>query len=467
MSADSGAGHRLLDRLKALVAGPFLRAVGILVGGTVIAQIILGITLPVATRLYSPEDFSTLAVFTGIVSIAAVATCLRYDIAVPLPVDDADGVAVVLLAVGIAAAINVVLLVAALLFPDTLAAWLGHSELAAFLWMVPVAVFLAGAYSTLQFWFVRSKQFGKLARNRIAQAAGSSATQIGLGAIGLAPLGLLLGQVVNSGLGAGRLAWAFRREQAPIIADMSVARIGRVARTYDRFPKFSALEAMCNSAAIYLPIILISAWAVGPEAGYLSLGMYAMQVPMSLIGSAVSQVYMSRGSDEHRAGSLGSFTIDILAGLLKTGVGPIIAIGIVAPELFRLVFGPDWTRAGLLVAWMSPWFVMQFLANPVSLALHITNRLLEAFLLQVFGLVLRTGAVILAAWLPGAYLSEGYALSGFVFYLVYLLLIVTVTRGDLQQLFTQTIKATPIVVGWCVLAAAAKYALFLVNASVS
>lgn len=457
----------LFDRTKALLVGPFIRAVGILVGGTVVAQVILGITLPIATRLYSPDDFSALAVFTGIVSIAAVATCLRYDIAVPLPVDEADGVAVVLLAVGVAAAINVILLVATLLFPDTLATWLGHSELASYLWLVPVAIFLAGSYSTLQFWFVRSKQFGNLARNRIAQAAGSSATQIGLGVVGAAPLGLLLGQVVNSGLGAGRLAWRFRREQASIIADMSIARIGQVARTYDRFPKFSALEAMCNSAAIYLPIILISAWAVGPEAGFLSLGMYAMQVPMSLIGSAVSQVYMSRGAEENRADRLGTFTIGILAGLLKTGVGPIIAIGIVAPELFRLIFGPDWTRAGLLVAWMSPWFVMQFLANPVSLALHITNRLLEAFLLQVFGLLLRTGAVVLAMRLPGAPLSEAYALSGFVFYLVYLLLIVGLTKGDLRQLLKETFKATPIVVAWCILAVGAKYALFLVNTSLS
>ena len=455
------------DRLKALLAGPFIRAVGILVGGTVIAQIILGITLPIATRLYSPEDFSTLAVFTGIVSIISVATCLRYDIAVPLPVDHADGVAIVLLSTGIAAAISLVVLITTLMFADTLSDWLGHPELSGYFWLIPLATFLAGTYSAFQFWFVRSKRFGDLARNRIAQASGSAITQIGMGIAGAAPLGLLLGQVVNSGLGALRLALRFQREEASTIASMSAARIGRVARTFDRFPKFSALEAMCNSAAIYLPIILLSAWAVGPEAGYLSLGMYAMQVPMSLIGNAVSQVYMSRGPEEYRAGRLGSFTNEVLTGLLKSGVGPIICLGVVAPELFRLVFGPDWARAGVLVAWMCPWFVMQFLAAPVALALHVTNRLVDAFLLQVFGLVLRTGAVVLFAALPGAHLTEAYALSGFVFYFVYLLQILRVTGGSARPLLQDGLRAAPIILAWALLGGLGSLGLSFINTLLS
>ncbi|KRA97634.1 hypothetical protein ASD83_11015 [Devosia sp. Root685] len=436
-----------------------MRAVGILVGGTVVAQAILAATLPVATRLYTPADFSTLAVFTGIIAILSVGTCLRFDIAVPLPLKDEDGVAVVLLSLGIAAALNLVLFVAVALFSTTLAGWLGHPELAPYLWLAPVATFLAGAYSTLQFWFVRRKQFGQLARNRVMQAAGSSATQITLGVAGIAPLGLLLGQLANSGVGSIRLGWRLWRDEQATIGRVGRHDIARMARQYDRFPKFSTLEAMCNSAAVYLPIILLSAWAVGPEAGYLSLGMYAMQVPMSLIGNAVSQVYMSRGPEEARAGTIGRFTTEVLSGLLKTGVGPIICIGVVAPELFRIVFGSEWTRAGVLVTWMAPWFIMQFLASPISLALHIQNRLVEAFALQVFGLGLRAGAVVLAAALPGAPLSEFYALSGAVFYLVYLILILNIVETDWKTTGLVALRSLPFIASWLVLGVAASFVL--------
>lgn len=454
---------RIFDSVREMLGGSFIRAVGILVGGTVLAQAILAATLPIATRLYSPEDFSTLAVFAGIISIISVGTCLRFDIAVPLPVEERDGTAVVLLSAGIALTINLVLLAAVLLLPDALAGWLGHPELAPYLWLVPIATFFAGAYSTLQFWFVRRKQFGQLARNRVMQAAGSSATQIGFGLAGIAPLGLLLGQLVNSGLGAVRLGWRFWRDEVATLKTIGRQDIARVARQYERFPKFSTLEAMCNSAAIHLPIILLSAWASGPEAGYLNLGMYAMQVPMSLIGNAVSQVYMSRGPEEARAGTLGRFTTEVLSGLLKSGVGPILCIGVVAPELFRIVFGSEWTRAGVLVTWMVPWFILQFLASPISLALHIHNRLLEAFLLQVFGLALRTGSVVLAIALPGAYLSEAYALSGAIFYLVYLLLILNIVGSDWRTPISVILRNLPIVAVWLVLGLAANVALSLIK----
>lgn len=438
----------IIGRLRGLLAGQFIRAVSILVGGTVVAQAILAITLPIATRLYSPDQFSTLAVFTGIVSILSVATCLRYDIAVPLPERDADAVTMVLLASAIAAAINILLLAVVLLIPSTLAQALGHPELAEHLWLVPVAIFLAGAYSTMQFWFVRNKRFRLLAQNRIAQAAGSAATQVSFGLAGIAPLGLLLGQVVNSGLGAVGLGARFISHQRAVAAQTTISDFRRVAHQYRRFPKYSALEALCNSAAIYLPIILLSAWASGPEAGYLMLGMYAMQVPMSLIGNAVSQVYMSRGAEEERAGRLAPFTVDVLSGLIKAGVGPLICVSIAAPELFKLVFGPDWVRAGVLIGWMAPWFVMQFLTAPVSLALHICHKLVEALVLQIFGLALRTGAVIVATNLAGQPYAEAYALSGFIFYLVYLAVILRVTGAKFIELARPFLIASPLILGW-------------------
>jgi O-antigen/teichoic acid export membrane protein len=332
--------------------------------------------------------------------------------------------------------------------------------------LVPIATFLAGAYSTMQFWFVRNKQFSRLAQTRIAQAAGSATTQIGFGLVGIAPLGLLLGQAVNSGFGAIGLGARFIAQQRSAIAQVTASDALRVARHYRRFPQYSALEAICNSAAIYLPIILLSAWASGPEAGYLVLGMYAMQVPMSLIGNAVSQVYMSRGAEEERAGRLAPFTVDVLSGLVKTGVGPLICVSIAAPELFKLVFGPDWIRAGILVGWMCPWFIMQFLASPVSLALHIKHRLAEALGLQIFGLVLRTGAVLLAASLASQPLAEAYALSGFIFYLAYVLVILHVIGARLRALIAPIIGALPIIAGWAVLGGIAGVALSLFNGSV-
>src|SRR6185295_7745972 len=80
----------LSDRIRALGSSAFLRSVGTLVGGTVLAQAITALTLPVITRLYSPSDFSLLAVFGGMLAVVAVAACLRFDVVVPIPERDDD-----------------------------------------------------------------------------------------------------------------------------------------------------------------------------------------------------------------------------------------------------------------------------------------------------------------------------------------------------------------------------------------
>jgi hypothetical protein len=85
---------------------------------------------------------------------------------------------------------------------------------------------------------------------------------------------------------------------------------------------------------------------------------------------------------------------------------------------------------------MTPWFVMQFLSSPVSMSLHVTGNQRAALLLQIAGLVIRVGAVLLAVALAPQYLAQAYALSGLVFYAVYVatvLRIVGASAGDVRR----------------------------------
>jgi len=208
----------------------------------------------------------------------------------------------------------------------------------------------------------------------------------------------------------------------PLLGHVSWRRMRSLLFVYRRYPKYSALEALSNSAGMQLPIILIAGLAAGPEAGFLLLALSIIQAPMGLLGNAIAQVYLSQAPEEFRRGTLGAFTSRIFGGLVKSGLGPLAFAGILAPALFAKVFGPEWHRAGVLLAWMTPWFMMQFAAVPISMGLLVSNSQKTALALQLFGLSFRTAAVY-GAWIAGWGISEAYALSGFVFYLVYLLFI--------------------------------------------
>ena len=68
----------------------FSRDILTLVTGTTIAQIITILASPVITRLYGPEAFGLLAIFTSITSIISVIICLRYEPAIMLPKSDEE-----------------------------------------------------------------------------------------------------------------------------------------------------------------------------------------------------------------------------------------------------------------------------------------------------------------------------------------------------------------------------------------
>lgn len=436
-----------LDRLR---QNSFVRSAAVLVGGTAFGQIIALLALPLLTRLYTPQDFSVLAVYAGLLGLMSVAASLRFEIAIPLPEKDSDALTLLVVALSLAALVSCLLAVPALLFPRQLAQLFGQPAFQAYVWLLPIGVMLVSTYSAVQFWATRDKQFALIARTRMVQAVGGAGTQLTFGVLGLAPVGLLIGHMISSGAGAFGLGRRVFADNRTALSRVGWAEMCRLFRDYDRFPKYSSFEAFANIAGIQVPMLIIAATALRPEAGFLVLAMRVMQAPIGLIGSAVGQVYLSRAPDEDRAGRLGVFTANIMGGLIKTGVGPLAFAGVVAPGVFAIVFGEEWHRAGVLVAWMTPWFILQFLASPVSMALHVTNQQRLAFLVQLFGLILRVGLVVLAMYILDTRVSEVYAVSGLIFYAGYLALILRVVGCSASALYALLKAAFLFVLPWLV-----------------
>ena len=404
---------------KSTKKSDFRRSVFVLVGGTAFGHVITALALPVATRLYSPAEFGVLAIFASLVSIVSVIACLRLDIAIPVGGTDKEAANLLVLALAFAFLISLAVGISVAILPGSLLDQIGLAAITPYLWLLPLGILLAGAYSAFQGWQIRRRGFGLIARSRVGQSAAMAGGQIGLGAAGVVPLGLLVGHTLNTAVGCLVLGYRAFANETRLFGAITRESLRATFHAFSTYPKYSTFEALCNSAAIQLPVIMIAALALGPEAGYLTLAMSVMQAPMALIGSAIGQVYLSQAPDEYRKGNLGQFTVDTLGGLSRVGIGPLVFAAIVAPEGFAIIFGESWRRAGEIVTWMTPWFVAQFLSSPLSMAVHVTGHQRAAMSLQVFGLVIRVAAVWCASSIANEFIVEVYALSGLVFYLGY------------------------------------------------
>lgn len=419
----------MLGRISALLSkNGFLRNVGILTIGTVAAQGIMALTLPILTRLYSPEDFSFLAIYTSLLSLLTVASCLRYNIAIPLPADDREAWNLLMLSLLSGAAVAVASAIPVVFAPHHTAQLLGQPRMRPLLWLIPVGVFLAASYDALQYWASRKRRFGLITQTRLTRAAGGAGSQLMFGFASPSPFGLIFGHMLYSGLGVvGLIASAWRRDRESM-GEISAGQLVRTAKQYGKFPLFSVPEALFNTAGVELSILIIAATAAGPEAGFMMLAMRVMGLPMTLVGSSVGQIYLTEAPERFRGGNLPSFTRRTMWALLKAGALPLALVGTTSPLIFPLIFGTEWARAGVIVAWLTPLFIVQFVASPVSMIFHVVGRLAWAMWLQIFGGVLRVGALLIAARAFPDHLVETFAISGTVFYLVSILFVSVALR---------------------------------------
>lgn len=406
------------DRIGALRRSSFVRSAGVLVGGTAAAQALTILALPVLTRLYSPEEFSILAVYIALLTMISVIACLRLEIAIPLPQDDAEAANLLALALGLALGSALLVGVCVFAFGGWFFGALGQPHLRPYGWLLPFGVWLAGSYAALQFWSTRKKRFPTIARTRMMQAGSGLGAQLGLGWAGAGPVGLLLGHALMAGAGGVNLARQVWRRDRPALRGISRAGMAQALRQYRRFPQYSTWEALADNASVQIPMVLIAVLLVGPEAGFILLATRAMGAPVTLLGKTIAQVYLSRAPEEMRAGRLPEFTTDVLKGLARVAVAPLVFIAVIAPPAFALVFGEEWRRAGELVMWMTPWFILKLLCWPVSMVMHVKMMQRTMLGLMLFGLVLRVGATFAAYSIAQIYIAESYAISGFLFYLV-------------------------------------------------
>jgi O-antigen/teichoic acid export membrane protein len=408
--------HLLKDKLSK--QSWFIRAAGVLAGGTAIAQAITLLALPVITRIYTPEEFGVLALFISILTTFSAVSCMRFEIAIPVPEKDGDAINLMALALGICLMVSLFSGIVLFLAQNHVLNFLGNRYIAEYLWIVPISTALLGFYSALQFWSVRKKRYGAIVRTRFKQSIGGSATQIALGWLGWGAGGLIFGYLVNSVAGIFGFGKQILREDRNSLKEVKLKRMGEVGRGYIKYPKYSVLEVLATNSAVQLPMIIIAASATSAEVGFVLLASRVIAAPVALIGGAISQVYLSSAPQNFREGRLIEFTFYVINQIVRIGAGPLCFLGIISPLIFPLVFGDDWRRAGVLLAWMTPWFLLQMIATSISMALHVTDNQRAALGTNLTGFVIRAGGVGAAALAIPALISEAYAVSGLLFYLL-------------------------------------------------
>ncbi|WAI00852.1 lipopolysaccharide biosynthesis protein [Methanogenium organophilum] len=390
-----------------------------LVTGTTFAQIITVLASPFLTRLYGPEAFGFLAIFISITSIIGVIACLRYELAIMLPEDDHEAVSMLglcILCVAMVSGLTVPLLYFG---GDAILSLLNAPNLAPYLILIPPFVLINGVFLALNYWNSRTKHFGRLSVARVTKSITSTGTQLGAGFAGFATGGSLIGaSLVGSSVSTAVLGGQIWRD------DHSLLRKGTSwkgmmtgLKRYKEFPLVDSWSALLNTVSWQLPAFLLAAFFSPVTVGFYSLGFMVLQLPMNLIGGAIGQVFFQQASVEHRTGDLAMLVEKISEVLLKIGLLPILILAIAGPDIFSVVFGDEWSEAGLYAQILSFWTIIWFLYSPLSKIYIVLEKQRYGLIFNGMNIITRFLSLVLGGIAGSVVIALGlFSLSGILVY---------------------------------------------------
>lgn len=251
-----------------------------------------------------------------------------------------------------------------------------------------------------------------------------------MGFAGAGPVGLIIGHILYNGLGVFLLLRKFWTGQKETLKDLRLADLAGAAHENRRYLYLTTPASLLNVAAIHMPVIAIATSPAAGEVGHLYMAQLILTLPMMLMGASVGQVFLAEAPARRAEGTLIPFILGVLKGLALTGVPVLATAGILAPLLAAPLLGADWQRTGLLMAWMTPRMIFQFLASPLSTLFYVVERQGLALAIQMVSLTIRYGAVLLALQYAPGISMEIYAVTGAAVYLLTLLLILWTARRD-------------------------------------
>ncbi|MCM3548456.1 oligosaccharide flippase family protein [Alkalihalobacillus clausii] len=418
--------------VKLIFKNKFMRNLSLLMSGTVVAQLLtVGVT-PILTRLYSPDAFGALAIFSSIAGVLIILSTCRYEMAIVLPKEERVAINILGLCFSICVITCMVYYLLILLFGKNIVSVFGITEIEDVLWILPLSALAMGLYNTLNYWSTRNKQFKRVSISRVTQAGGVTATQIGLGVGKVHSLGLFIGTVTGQMLGSLVLALqVWKSDGSRIKRNLNVSSWFKLLFEYKDFPLYSSTQAMINAASISIPPLLLGIFYNATTVGYYALGIKLIQLPIALIGDAFNQVFLQKFSD-HANKNDNLYKELKKATLLLALIAFLPAVGIIlfSPRIFEFFLGTGWGSAGVFSSLLIVWLYFSFINRPAVVAIQVLRKQKYFLYYEIFLFITRFIVLFISAQHLNAFESIGlYSIVGGIFNLSLILIVLKTTKN--------------------------------------
>lgn len=414
-----------------------LRSISTVMSGTVVAQALALLLLPVISRVYEPKEFGEYQVLASTVLMLLPLAGLKMEFAILRLRRSAELPSLLALCVSL----NVI---TALLL--MLLLWVGVPVIAPASagamwagWMLPASFLAAGLYQTFVYLPVRDKRYFMMSASKVAQTGLFHGGAAASGWLLTAPsaVWLLVWDVVSRLVGLSMILGDLLSHQKQCMRRATLTSMRRLFRAYRRFPLYSLPGSFIGALVSSAPVFLLTSSHGVEAAGQFGMAWRAAFMPVAMLIYAVSQVVSADISQHVRSGGDGAraTVVKVARHSALIGIAPLLLVYAYAEPLTPWVLGAQWVEAGHMIAAMTPLLLGAIVTGPINMVLVIMGRPGVQFGWEVARAVVVLGTLWLstAAGLSAVECVGTFSFAMLAMALLFVALAVWPSRGALQS----------------------------------
>jgi O-antigen/teichoic acid export membrane protein len=322
---------------------------------------------PIITRLYNPEAYGILTIFSSIVDPIAGFAGMGYCTAIMIAKNSEETANIV----GVCLLTTFALSLAASLVivggGSTFETHMTNLGLVNVLWLMPIFIFMHGTYMVFRYWTMQNGEFGSLARANIARFVSDNSYTLSTGILfGSSGINLIIGGILG-GIASPIVLWRqiWKKGSWRIIKQISWSRILAVSKRYRKFPLYNVWIDLLSRFSGLVPIYLLLYYFSQTVVGYYALGLRLLNMPMSLLGNSIGEVFFQRDTQTGMMNSEDRL-IKLYKILVYLSMLPFMLLAITGEEIFVIIFGQAWSEAGIYAQILSFYILIRFITLPAS-----------------------------------------------------------------------------------------------------
>lgn len=388
----------MLEKLKDILKNKFIKNIIMLTSGTAIAQVLTMLISPIITRVYSPNDYGVLTIYTATLGTISLIGALSYDSAIPIAENDKKAINVLALSNIILFLCTFILILILFFYGENILKLFNAEILIENKYYMVIGFLVTGLYTILTNWALRKKDFQSITKTKLSQSILGNLTKLLLGYISFGNIGLIIGTILGQSAGITTLIKSLLKSNRNLFKYINLNECIWSLKRYKNFPIYYAPTTFILSFSSQAPVIFISTLYGTDVSGFYGLALSITFLPMTFIGKSVQDVFYGEIASigRKKSNEIKKLSNKLLKKLIIISIIPMSILFFLGPKLFSIIFGEAWKDAGIYSSLLVPFAFAYFIFQPISVIFSIFEKQKKFLVLNILKLILVLNTFIIA-----------------------------------------------------------------------